>query len=272
MRFVASQEIVGFVYGQFAFSEKEGVLRVATTTNRIWSSGSTVRESENHIYTLDESLNVLDSVHGLAPTERVFSARYVEDTLYLVTFEEIDPFFVIDLSNPRSIEVLGELKITGFSRYLHPISETTVLGFGREATETGRQQGLKISLFDVSDVNNPVEKASWVSDHRFASSAAEWDHRAVLYIGEHDLLVVPVQSYDRDNRYAGAFVFTVTEEEVSLRGLVDHQENAVERSAYIGEHLYTKSFSLLRVNALESLRGVVDVPLVTPARTDVPVY
>ena len=92
--------------------------------------------------------------------------------MYLVTFRQIDPFFVISLADHRNPTILGELKITGFSRYLHPYDENTIIGFGRQASSTGRQLGLKISVFDVTDVNNPKESASFELKERYASSTA----------------------------------------------------------------------------------------------------
>ena len=279
-RVVASESIYGSVNNQFSFDEYQGVLRVATTTNAQWKDGKQVRESENHVYTLDEDLQVLDHVGGIAPTERVFSARFVEDRLYLVTFREVDPFFVIDLSNPRSIEVLGELKIEGFSRYLHPLDEDTVLGFGRDADARGVQQGLKISLFDVSDVHNPVEHAQWVSDARFISSSAEFEHKAFLYDSANDLLVIPAYAHGTrsgDESYNGALVFSVTPEGIELRGLIDHGATnrwaaSVERSFRIEELLYTKSPSLLRINQVSDLSRVRDVELRGLSDTGMPVY
>lgn len=98
---------------------------------------------------------------GIAKGERIFSARYVLRRLYLVTFRQVDPFFVISFKSHKKPVILGELKITGFSRYLHPYDETTIIGLGRQADKNGRQLGLKISLFDVSDVKNPVESANF---------------------------------------------------------------------------------------------------------------
>jgi len=276
----ASQEIVGTVNNQFSLDEHNGVLRVATTTQAIWQQGKSSRDSENHVFTLDASLRVLDHLDGIAPTEQIFSARYVGDRLYLVTFEIIDPFFVIDLSQPENIRILGELKIEGFSRYLHPYDEHTIIGFGRDANSRGVQQGLKISLFDVSDVSQPREIASWTGDERSASSAAEYEHKAFLFDKERNLLVIPVYSYDwrqGSESYNGALVFFISKDEVTLRGLIDHASGrewgmGVERSFYIEELLYTKSPGLIRINNLDSLASVKNITLTPVSRTDIPVY
>lgn len=117
-------------------------------------------------------MNVFGKISNIAPGERIFSARYVARKLYLVTFRQVDPFFVIAFRSHRRPKILGELKITGFSRYLHPYDEDTVIGLGRQADTNGRQQGLKISLFDVSDVKNPKESANFVLEEKYASSTA----------------------------------------------------------------------------------------------------
>jgi uncharacterized secreted protein with C-terminal beta-propeller domain len=268
---VASGQVAGRVYDSFGFDEVNDALRVVTTTSGVWEDGKMNRESENHVFALDSDLQELDSIHNIAPGESIFSARYTDERLYLVTFEQVDPFFVIDVSDNSNLEILGELKITGFSRYLHPVSDNVVLGLGREATETGRQQGLKMSLFDVSDVSNPREITKWVSEDRYASSTAEFEHKAFLMDVQKELLVIPVNNWQRDNQYSGAYVFSITEDSLELRGLVEH-ENQVERSTWIGSELYTKSFDLLRVNDLETLEGLVDIDLKQVSNTDVPVY
>ncbi len=271
----ASGVVPGTVNNQFSLDEQDGVLRITTTTQRMWFSGETLRESENHVFTLDSSLSVLDSLMGLAPTERIFSARYTPQRLYLVTFDIVDPFFVIDLSSPRDIRLLGELKIEGFSRYLHPLDENTVIGFGRDANEFGAPLGLKISLFDVRDVHNPVETASWISD-RGVFSSAEFEHHAFLFNKERELLVIPASSHrPRDDSYVGAFVFHIDSQNISLRGLIDHSAGGwhpVQRSFFIEELLYTKSPYLLRIHQLSELSSVHDLQLAPLAQTDIPLY
>ncbi|MFT4308286.1 MAG: beta-propeller domain-containing protein [Candidatus Woesearchaeota archaeon] len=268
-------EIRGTVNNQFSLDEHDGVLRVATTTNPRWSLGEGVNDMANHVYTIRDG-RVLDSVHGLGPGERIYSARYLDDRLYMVTFREVDPFFAIDLSDPERIEVLGELKIPGFSRYLHAYSENMIIGLGRDASETGVQRGLKVSLFDVSDPSRPRELTNWISDERHVHSAAEWEHKAFLLDKRNDLLVIPISGsrnwvqpvIGRDERSTpeqrdgGALIFTIREDSIELRGLVAHPGwSGVERSLVIEDALYTKSPSLLRVNALDDLSTLSEVSL-----------
>jgi inhibitor of cysteine peptidase len=278
-------EIQGSVNNQFSLDEYDGVLRVATTTNPRWSLGEGMNDMENHVYTIRDG-RVLDSVHGLAPSERIFSARFMGERLYLVTFRQVDPFFAIDLSDPQNIEVLGELKIPGFSRYLHAYSDDIIIGLGRDASESGVQRGLKISLFDVSDPTKPIELTNWISDERYVSSSAEWEHKAFLLDVSNDLLVIPISGsrswvepligWDIERRVpesrdGGALVFTISEGSIDLRGLVAHPGyGGVERSLVIEDALYTKSDTLLRVNALNDLDELARVTL--SEGRDVPVY
>lgn len=270
---VANGKVPGHINNQFSMDERDGVLRIATTLNARWDRWADQRaESTNNIYTLDSNLELLDSYEDIAEGESIYSTRFMDDRLYMVTFRQVDPFFVFDLSDPKNIEELGKLKIPGFSRYLHPYDEDIIIGLGQDATETGRQKGLKISLFDVSDVQNPEEIAKYTADSRYSSSSAEYEHRAFLFSKEKNLLVIPAYAKDykdRSESYNGAFVFHITEDEIKLRGLIDHSMAAgdnywgsvVERSLYIEDELYTKSESLLRINSLEDLQKIKNIEL-----------
>lgn len=285
-------QVPGGVINQFSMDEFEGNLRIGTTIDARWSRfGKERTESENNIYVLDEDLDIIGEIVGLAKGERIYSTRFMGDRLYMVTFRQVDPFFVIDLSNPRNPKELGELKIPGFSRYLHPYDENTIIGIGRDASETGRQEGLKISLFDVSDVQNPKEIAKYVSDDKYSRSTAEFEHKAFLFSKEKNLLVIPVVNNQntywengirttQGDKYNGAFVFDIKKDEINIRGLIDHSkagynnywQPAVERSLYIEDLLYTKSPYLLRINDLDDLKGVKDVELKPGNSGDIPVY
>ncbi len=241
-------------------------------------------ESTNAIYTLDDNLKVLDSITGIAPGEQVFSARFMGERLYLVTYRQVDPFFVFDLSDAKNIKQLGELKVPGFSRYLHPYDDNTIIGIGREATATGRTEGLKISIFDVTDVSKPKEIAKWVSKENEAQSSAEYEHKAFLFDREKELLVIPAYAYDwtrgsGTERYNGAMVFRIQRDAIELRGIVDHSQGSlqsygplVERSLWIEEMLYTKSPNLLRINLIDSLASVANVSLESKGSGPYPVY
>jgi len=138
----ANSKVPGHIINQFSLDEYNDVLRIATTVSARWSRfDSTRTESQNNIYTLDMDLDELDSIEGMASGEQIYSTRFILGRLYMVTFRQIDPFFVIDLSSPKNIKELGELKIPGFSRYLHPYDEDTIIGIAQDATETGRTTG-----------------------------------------------------------------------------------------------------------------------------------
>lgn len=236
-------------------------------------------ESENHVYALDKDMNVIGSLKGLAEGEQIYSTRFIGDRLYMVTFKQVDPFFVIDLSDSRDIKELGKLKIPGFSRYLHPYDENTIIGIGRDTTELGRAEGLKISLFDVTNVAEPKEIAKFVTDEKYAQSTAEYEHKAFLFDREKELLVIPAYSYTytydgyygtSKEDYNGAMVFKITKDEITMRGIIDHSAGSknywspmVERSLFINDLLYTKSYGLLRINNLSDLSSVNKIELKT---------
>lgn len=266
--YVGSGKVPGRTVNQFSLDEFDNHLRIATTVDARWSRNSERTDSFTNVFVLNEDLEEVGALTNLAPTERIYSTRFIQDRLYMVTFRQVDPFFVIDLSEPEKPTVLGDLKIPGFSRYLHPYDENHIIGIGQEATDMGRTTGLKISIFNVEDVENPIEVAKFVTEEKYASSSALYEHKAFLFSKEKNLLVIPAYSYgwNDGDKYNGAFVFDISKDSIELRGLIDHSSGnsyfqQVERSLYIDDLLYTKSPQLLRVNALDTLEGVVDVDL-----------
>ncbi len=283
----ANGKVPGQIINQFSLDEHDGILRIATTLSARWDRFSKGRtESTNNVYTLDKDLNIVGRLENLAEGESIYSTRFMGDRLYMVTFRRVDPFFVIDLSDPEKPKILGKLKIPGFSRYLHPYDENTIIGLGRDTTDSGRTQGLKISLFDVTDVENPKELAKFVTDEKYAQSSAEYEHKAFLFSKEKHLLVIPAYNYDYrydgsgSKGYNGAFVFDIDKHKIELRGLIDHSKATgasywyragVERSLYIEDLLYTKSPTLLRINKLDDLSPVKDVEL-KDTNGEMPIY
>jgi len=266
---VAKGEVRGWLLNQFSMDENAGNLRVATTTG--WGT-----EALNSVYVLGANLTIVGELADLAPTERIYAARFIGDTLYLVTFRQIDPLFVIDLRDPTNPKVLGELVMPGFSTYLHPVDETHVLGIGQE------NWSVKISLYDVSDPKNPVEQSKFVLETTSYTLAA-WDYKAVLFDLSKELLVIPVESYAMFNdtygaQYtSGAYVFRVSiEDGISLRGFISHDMSSyywsywsswVQRSAFIGDYLYTISYSLVKVNSLLDLSEIGSLVYYVPSWT-----
>jgi inhibitor of cysteine peptidase len=262
----ARGDVRGWLLNQFSMDEHQGHLRVATTTG--WD------DLENAVYVLDENLDRVGTLEGLAPAERIYSARFVGDTLYLVTFLQVDPLFVIDLSDPARPKVAGELKIPGFSTYLHPVDDSHVLGIGQE---DGR---VKVSLFDVSNPAAPTEKSKFVIESSFYSEAL-YDHRAILFDRERELLVIPgyewVSEWDGDGtiwlnetyyQSPAAYVLKVSlSDGISLRGVITHDTEEypyycrMARALYIGDSLYTLSNLALQANLLDDLSYIGEVDL-----------
>ena len=311
----ANGRVPGHILNQFSLDEYNGNLRIATTLNPVYSrftdvattadvttsdasagsdSGAASASAKiavmpirpqtdsttNNMYVLDSNMDIVGTLEDLGKGEQIYSVRFMDDRAYLVTFRQTDPFFVIDLKKPSSPKLLGNLTLPGFSRYLHPYDKNLIIGIGRDATATGRQEGLKISLFDVSDVANPKEIANYTSDEKYASSTAEWEHKAFLFSKDKNLLVIPFYSYDYNNgaeNMNGAMVFNITKKGINLRGLIDHGTDnnyapMVERSLFIENDLYTKSPRLLRVNALDDLSSVANVTLKAPASGKITKY
>jgi uncharacterized secreted protein with C-terminal beta-propeller domain len=287
---VAEGTVPGWVLNQFSMDESDGYFRVATTTGRLWwgwRRGTTADQS-SAVYVLDQNMKTVGKLEGLAPKEDIYSARFMGDRCYLVTFKKVDPLFVIDLANPTKPTILGKLKIPGYSNYLHPYDENHVIGLGKNTVEAEEgnfawYQGVKISIFDVSDVNNPKETAMIEIGDRGTDSPALSDHRAFLFSRDKSLLVIPIleakinpdqygssppaNAYG-DYVYQGAYVFDVSLKGITLRGRITHlqddallksgywfdSEYSIERSLYIGDNLYTISGRMVKINSLTDLR------------------
>ena len=205
---VAVGEVPGRLLNQFSMDEYNGYLRVATTFG-----------DENDLYVLDENLNVVGSITGFGKTERIYAVRFIADRGYIVTFRQIDPFFVIDLSDPRKPEIKGELKIPGFSSYLHPITDHLILGIGRE------DRYVKISLFDVSDAENPEEVDKFVLKESWSEVLS--NHHAFLLDSKHKVFFLPAGK--------NGYVFSFEGNELKLIKAV---EAFAVRAIYIDDYLY----------------------------------
>ncbi|MCL6610860.1 MAG: beta-propeller domain-containing protein [Peptococcaceae bacterium] len=248
-------EINGKLLNQFSMDEDGGYFRAATT-----SQGFLIGErpvTRNNVYVMDEGLNVVGRLEGLAPAERIYSARFMGGRAYLVTFRQVDPLFVIDLKDPQNPRVLGELKIPGYSDYLHPYDENHLIGVGKEVSPApeprplpvepsvpgtelvppppARQQGVKVALFDVSNPARPVEISKYVVDHPYSDSEVSRNHKAFLFSRAKNLMALPVtcpeyriMSWEkifppvyRDRQ--GMYVFDISPEKgIKLRGKISH--------------------------------------------------
>ncbi len=280
LTYIASGEVTGRVLNQFSLDEADGYLRVATTKGRTWSNfvEEENKDSYNNLYVLNKDLQIVGQVENLAQGETIRSVRFMQNRAYLVTFKQIDPLFVIGLDNPENPAVLGYLKIPGYSDYLHPYDNTTLIGFGKDAEESEwggvRTKGLKLSLFDVSDVAHPKEIDTYIMGEAGSDSPALRDHKAFLFAKEKNLLVVPVRIREKTDRgnatvFNGAAVFYVDKKGFKLSGKIKHPALSthnfkpdylfspyIKRSFYIDDNLCTFSDNYIKINKLSDLSEV----------------
>jgi inhibitor of cysteine peptidase len=260
---MAEGAVSGYVLNQFSMDEYNSFFRIATT---VWTNG----DSTNSLFILDMDLNVVGKLEDLAPGERIYSTRFMGDRCYLVTFRQIDPFFVIDIANPTAPKVLGYLKIPGFSGYLHPYDENHIIGIGEQ------DSNVKLSLFDVTDVTAPTETAKYIIEAEYSDSPVLYDHKAFLFDKPKQLLALPVSTNmfgirDGNSGYwQGAYIFDISlEQGFTLEGKITHQNVAdqfeydlnVKRILYIDNVLYTTSDNKVKMNDLESLEPLNEINL-----------
>ena len=292
-------EVTGTVLNQFSMDESDtGDFRIATTKNQTFaypyyfglladqSMASDVQglqqDSYSNLYVLDADLKVKGQVENLAPGERIYSVRFMQNRAYMVTFKQVDPLFVVDLKDPKNPTVLGKLKVPGFSSYLHPYDDNTLIGIGKQTAENDfggvTTKGIKLSLFDVSDVNNPREIDTYEMGGSGSDSLALNDHKAFLFSKEKNLLAIPVRLEDYQKspinaeQFNGVAVFDISPSGFKLKGKISHDEdNAVpnnrtpygfdvKRCLYIGDNLYTVSDQFLKINKLENLDPLKMIP------------
>ena len=278
--YVASGEVEGFLLNQWAMSEHNGDLRVATTSEPEWWGWRDDSVSESFVRVLrpnDGVLEEIGEVGELGKGERIYSVRYLGDTAYVVTFRQTDPLYTVDLSNPRAPKVLGELKILGYSAYLHPMGDGLLLGIGQDADEQGRTKGTQVAVFDVSDPANPRRIHKMTFEDGW--SEVEYDHRAFLYWPATGLTMLPVQAWSwedgREEWFAGAIGVVADRDGIKDVGTVTHIEykngiaegeyrydgqGQIRRSIVIGELVYTLSERGLKASSLDDLTDVAWVP------------
>ena len=299
--FKVKGEVPGTILNQFAMDENNGYFRIATTTGEIWQTDEFT--SKNNVYILDQTLQLTGKIEDIAPGEKIYSVRFMGDRGYLVTFKNVDPFFVLDLKDPAAPTILGALKIPGFSDYLHPYDENHIIGFGKETVElsqnngqgilpgapmgsTAFYQGLKLAVFDVTDVNHPVEMFKTIIGDRGTDSEVLHNHKALLFDKEKGLLSFPVTLMEVKNpaeanskngfpeygqfTFQGAYVYQFDLlKGFTLRGKITHHKDAdllkagqhymnsskaIERIIFIKDTLYTISKEMIKANDLASLQ------------------
>ncbi len=275
LTFEAKGSVPGYILNQYSMDEYNGYFRIATT----WQNITQV----NNVYVLNMNMSTVGKLENLAENERIYSVRFMGDKSYMVTFRQVDPFFVLDMSNPTNPKVAGELKIPGFSSYLHPYDENHIIGLGKE------DNNVKLSLFDVSNVNDPKEITKYVVEGDWTESQALNDPKAFLFNKEKQLLVIPVSvtntgpiEITEDEKitqqvgfWQGAYIFNSSTEEFTLKGSITHIENTTDTTAYywvepndrinrtlfINEYLYTISNLKIKISNLDTLVLVDEVEL-----------
>ncbi len=214
----AAGTVPGFVLNQFSLDEYDEHLRVVTTVGDWFGFGS--EETVNDLYVLDKKLRQTGSVLDMGAGEQIYSARFVEDKGYMVTFQQIDPFFVFDLSDPNNPQKVGELKIPGFSSYLHPLTDELIIGVGEEGGSA------KVSLFNVKNPSDPQEVSKYELDAW--GSEVSWDHHAFLHDAENKIIFLPAGST--------GYILSYADNNLTLTKEVDIVRP--RRAMYVNEYLY----------------------------------
>lgn len=280
----ASGEVSGWIYDQFAMSAYDGHLRIATTDVDWWWGTAEDTEGGSNVFVLEQDgteLVTVGEVRGIAPGEQIQAVRMMGEEGYVVTFEQIDPLFTLDLSDPTAPAVVGELELPGFSAYLHPYGDDHLLAVGRSGTMDGQLTGLAINVFDVSDPANPTLAAqATLEGDGWSWSEALWDHHAFTF--HRDVLTIPAYMDHHDpatdewTTFSGLVSFDITETSVVESGRVDHRDlvadsvclydyywdygedacaydwwyASVRRSVYIEDNLFSISDYGVKVNDL----------------------
>ena len=292
--YVGSGTIDGWVLNQFSMGEKDGVLRIAATT------GDWGERLSNHVFCLAEDnggLQIIGEIRNIAVTERLYSARFMGDRGFLVTFEQTDPLWTLDMSDPENPQVVGELEVPGYSTYIHPLGDDHLLTIGLQGDDWGGTWGVQLTIFDVSDLANPTQAFVEEVGNWNTRSAAQYDHKAFLYYGKYDLLSIPLIEYggytdddddwdDDDDDwpdepkgyvdpFAGFYLYRVTTNEgFEYKHSVEHTDFEGEegsdpyyglprpqRSVVIDTNLYTFSQLGLVVTDLTTFEDLVRIDL-----------
>ena len=265
----ATGTVKGLLESQFSMDEYEGNLRLVTTREperytvytdekrgfENWEWPEDGEKSSNGLYILDGNLKQLAAVEGLAEGERVYSVRFDGDFVYFCTFRQVDPLFAVNVSDPKNPKILSELKISGFSEYLHPWSDTRLFGLGNEADEkSGSIEGLKLVMFDISDKANVTAKHT-LNLGGDSYSEALYNHKAILISPEKNLI-----AFGTDNKY---LVFSYSDEGgFKQQASIDLGEDwCSSRGLYIGDCAYIVSDLGMKVLSMQSFETICTAEL-----------
>ncbi|HCF71553.1 MAG TPA: hypothetical protein DER33_08230 [Syntrophomonas sp.] len=287
-------DVPGTIINQFSMDENQESLRIATTSGDMWQNERYT--SQSNVYVLDRNMQINGRLEGIAPGEKIYSTRFMGSRLYMVTFRNVDPLFVIDLKNAAAPRILGKLKIPGYSNYLHPYDENHIIGFGKDTVEgkgwndqsQAYYQGMKVAIFDVTDVTHPVEMDQEIIGDRGTDSELLNNHKALLFSREKNLLAFPVtvaklsdpkQDITAYGNFAfqGAYIYKIDlTGGLQLRGTITHltqddyaragdywynDDSNIERILYINNNLYTISKNMIKAYDLSNLQEINTVAL-----------
>lgn len=243
---VAQKTFRGYLNDSFSIDEYDGYLRMVVT-----------RGKTNAVYVLDQKLKLTGKITNLAKDERVYSARFLGDTGYFVTYKETDPLFSVDLSNPKNPKILGRLKIPGFSNYLHFYGEDKLLGIGMDVDKKGDvTDGVKLSMFDISDKKNVKEEHKYTLKDVY-STDVEWDYKAALIDVEKNIIGFPAGGENRQMYY----LFSYTEEkgfQCNMKEKIYGSDALSTRGIYIKDCLYVIQGNVLKAYSLKTYKKVDD--------------
>ncbi len=295
IKYEAKGEVKGNILNQYSMDEDNTFFRIATTTGNTWDD-----TSRNNVYVLDKTLSLVGKLEDIAPGEKIYSTRFMGNKLYMVTFKNTDPLFVIDLSTPEKPTILGALKIPGYSDYLHPYDENHIIGFGKDTIElsSGRgtnayDLGMKIAIFDVSDVANPKEMFVEKIGDRGTNSEVLQNPKALIFSKDKNLLAFPISEYklqngekvvNKDNypnyghfSFQGLLAYNIDlKEGFKLKGKITHISDEdykksgsyynsdgkeIRRAVYINDIIYTFSNAIIKANDLKSIKEVGNLKL-----------
>jgi uncharacterized secreted protein with C-terminal beta-propeller domain len=245
-RYEAKGTVEGTIINQFAMDEFDGNFRIATTYG-----------SKSSVYILGPSMHKLGSLLNIAPGEQIKSVRFEGDRAYVVTFRNTDPLFVVDLSSVRKPQVLGELKIPGYSTYLHTYDENHVIGFGYDGSSWGTNGKLKVALFDITDVTNPKEMFTEQIDAN--TSELLTNHKSLLFSKEKNLIAFAVGSYWYIDGSDVGKVYTITlDKGFELRGDIKHKDD-VTRMLFMDDTLYGVSEKTISAHDIETIKEIKSI-------------
>lgn len=290
--YLCKGEVPGTILNQFSMDENGKYFRIATTSN---AAALRAGNSTNNVYVLNDTLGISGKLEDLAPGERIYSVRFMGDRAYVVTFKKVDPLFVIDLKDAANPKVLGALKIPGYSDYLHPYDENHIIGFGKDTVavkENAYYMGLKMAIFDVSDVTSPKEMFTEKIGDRGTESELLRNHKALLFSKEKNLLAFPVTLMEvkdeaerfRDGypqygqfTFQGAYIYNIDlVKGFTQKGRITHisgdeyakagnywysSDKNVERILYIGDTLYTLSQGKMKANMMGDLADIKELEI-----------